>query len=283
MDRNVTYINYGTTQSERFPIPLGVTSSLIDQRNLIDLLAFAGKYAHLLNYYNVDASNLLVRDGNWSFFTEHELFLLAEIGTYNMEASQNQLTLIRTTLSNKSSSLANMIYALRLLFENTVSILEKLNAWYNRSKDYNLKLSEDLANIITKNIAPHLPVLKAYSLFYEKQTHTGHYLYFDHGRLENFDNEVWQLPWKHHTIEEKEKKLVLEIEGTEDPKEQISKTYSDVAAIAQIIQYNLSYVINTAREQFDDYLNTHDDIKPDLALLLTFLICLRGRRISRML
>lgn len=270
MGRNITYINYGVTQDERFPAPLSVDNPLIDQRNLIDLVAFAAKYAGLLNYYTVDADNRLTKDGDWRFFTEHELFLLAEIGTFNMEPNRNQIMLIRTTLSNKDSTLADMIYALRLLFENLMSAMEKLNTWYNRSKAYHLRLAEDLANVISKNIAPHLQTLKAYALYYERRIRLGHYLYLDHKRLEEFDESVWHLPWDYHKIEEKERELNQGTELLEDPRQIITKNYSDVTAIAQIIQYNLNYVINIAREQFDDYLNTHDNIKPDLALLLAF-------------
>lgn len=267
---DIIYINRGITQQERFPATLDPSHTPIDQRELIDLVNFSTKYASLINYYTTDANNQLIHDGDWTFLTRNELFLLAEIGTFNFRQSQEQIRLIISTLGSKISVLNDKLYALRLLFEHILKMLNQLNDWYLRTQKECQTLHADCSNGIENTLAPNLQSIKAYDLFYSNHAYIQPYTYLPKDAFNTFDKDLWKLKWDYYLIEKKENELKTKVVGITDPNEIIRLTYTGLSTIAQSIQYNRNYLINQAKRLFEERLATSSNIKPDLALMITF-------------
>ncbi len=257
-------------QKERFPNTLDPSHTPIDQRELIDLVNFSAKYANLINYYTTDANNQLIHDGDWTFLTRNELFLLAEIGTFNSLQSHEQVRLIVSTLGITTSVLNDKLYALRLLFEHILKMLNQLNDWYLRTQKECQTLHADCSNGIENTLAPNLQTIKAYDLFYSNHAYIHPYTYLPKNAFDGFDKDLWKLKWDYNLIEKKENELKTKVEGITDPNEIIRLTYTGLSTIAQSIQYNRNYLINQAKRLFDERLATSSNIKPDLALMITF-------------
>jgi hypothetical protein len=72
----------GTSQSQRFPLPLGEDYVKIDERSIADILNFTQRLAKEFNYVNGGNA----QDGTWvEFFQEDLSFLLASIAAIDLE------------------------------------------------------------------------------------------------------------------------------------------------------------------------------------------------------
>lgn len=77
----------GTSQPQRFPLPLAESYVKLDERSISDILNFTGRLAQEFNYYN--GANSI--SGTWvEFFQEDLSFILANIGSLDLEAYRNR-------------------------------------------------------------------------------------------------------------------------------------------------------------------------------------------------
>lgn len=270
-DRDITYINKGVSQDERLPQALLPGNIPIDDRSTVDLVAFLGEYASLLNYYSTDAQGQLVKDGDWSFFVNDPVFRLAEIANASQQQNREILDLIFSVLQDPKAGLTNQVYALRLLFEIISTWFSCINQWLHYADVVPKDFFGELTGIVKNNLAPLLVSTRGCALFYEHHAHLTKYMYFDPHQLKNFNEAYWGNLHNYNPIEAVEKNLKTMAGDSEDPEVILKQTYAVIVQAAQNIQYNHNYIISLANTSFNKQLSDRSDIKPDLGLLLTFI------------
>src|ERR1700741_4560250 len=271
LKQDLKYINKGVSQDKRLLPALLPENVTIDARTTVDLVSFLGRYSGLLNYYTAGGpAGELQQEGNWNFFTNDAVFRLAEIATTDISKKGHNINLSLNTLQDKEVSVADAVYALRLIFEVITYLLKLVNKWVQYMEVLPDEFAAQLTKIIQDNLSPLILNIRAYSLFYENHAHLSKYVYFDTGVLKSFDEKYWVNTDDKNGIREQKKKLE-EATATQVPGTIIRNTYSGISDIAQTILYKTNVIIGLAGDSFTKLLSDKSNIKPDLGLLLAFL------------
>jgi len=141
---------YGSTREDRVQARLRPDYAPIDQRTQADRLAFAGRFAPLLQFY--DESNKPA--GDWSAFFEFDLaFLLASIVTTDFQREQFQSWTMYNAVRRGDGRTREVL--------NTIArMVHRINDWYEMSQAierHNFKensLKQSLQSIIENDLRP---------------------------------------------------------------------------------------------------------------------------------
>ncbi|MDX2304719.1 MAG: hypothetical protein NW226_18055 [Microscillaceae bacterium] len=168
----------GSSRFNRFLKALDPEQPLIDEREIEDLMVFAGEYAEKIRFYQ---SNNLHDHKSWAkFFKESVAFVVAEMATIDLkqyEKKYQQVVQIlldtlqknQEVLENKNASIEEYRENVSLiepqfkaLFDIILEMTVLVNRWYlHTAPDFVLK--EDLSLLIRSALKPQLKQLIAFS------------------------------------------------------------------------------------------------------------------------
>jgi hypothetical protein len=265
---NLKYINNGVAQDARMPKALHPDSVKPDGRSTVNLVSFFGQYARLLNYYKSEAEHLS-REGDWSFFSKHPVFRLAEIANTDLTENRQNITIASDALQQEHASTDEKIYALRLLFDTIDVLFARINIWLGYIEELPKGYADNLIKMVQTNLSPMLNETRGYAFIYERYANSTHYTYFDEKKLDTFPDPYWKKDDRRplfytylHPIETGSNTSIDYI---------IGQTYFSIIEVARNILYNANIFVTLAGEQFNSILHNRSDLRPDLGLLLAFL------------
>jgi hypothetical protein len=265
---NLKYINNGVAQDARMPKALHPDSVKPDGRSTVNLVSLLGQYARLLNYYKSEAEHLSL-EGDWSFFSKHPVFRLAEIANTDLTENRQNINIASDALQQENASTDEKIYALRLLFDTIDVLFARINIWLEYIEELPKGYADNLTKMVQNNLSPMLNETRGYAFIYEKYANSTHYTYFDEKKLDAFSDLYWKKDDRRplfytylHPIETGANTGIDYI---------IGQTYFSIIEVARNILYNANVFVTLAGEQFNNILHKRSDLRPDLGLLMAFL------------
>jgi hypothetical protein len=113
--------------------PLDTRYFLPDERSLSDFLKFINRLSKLVIFYDEN----LQKKGNWyEFFISDELFLLAEIESFDLKSIEKRKTEILLKFEKTANSTEKNVL-IKELFDQIKLMLQTVDSWYVFSSKYN--------------------------------------------------------------------------------------------------------------------------------------------------
>ena len=150
-------IRGGTSHGDRFPVSLNPDYAKVDEKNMLDLLAFIKQYSGELSYYQLDNK----ADGTWEvFFRDNIASRLADIATFDIKKAIGAFMQISEDIS------AGPPYKkpLKSQFDLLFTLMYKMEMWSKNSLP-ELLIHEDLLKEISSTLS--LELLRVVS-YYKK-------------------------------------------------------------------------------------------------------------------
>lgn len=231
----------GTSQAERMLKELIPSYVKIDEKSITDTIAFAGKYASLINYYNTDN----IRDGDWQpFFTTGDTVLLAQISVKSKKSDEEIFNTLLKIYRNDPSD------------ENVGNIIVHLFNMASEIRQWN-KFPLSVINVkkqISEWIRNHLQESIRSLIRYDKNQGAIH-------DYSEFYSPDWNLT-----------ELVFNgLAGSSFNEKDLKELFQSFYRVQQKI-------VQTARATFQKVLHKNESHPPHITLFLTFLFLFRYAR-----
>ena len=150
-------IRGGTSHGDRFPVSLNPDYAKVDEKNMLDLLAFIKQYSGELSYYQLDNK----ADGTWEvFFRDNIASRLADIATFDIKKAIGAFMQISEDISSGPPYKKPLKSQFDLLF----TLMYKMEMWSKNSLP-ELLIHEDLLKEISSTLS--LELLRVVS-YYKK-------------------------------------------------------------------------------------------------------------------
>ena len=125
----------------------------IDDKSFEDLVYFAGQFAELIDYYDINNE----RDGNWKAFFDNDVTSqLTLISKFDTEQLRNNFEAAKTEFEGSPDK-----QNLRILFQVIIDSCFLLEKWYSKSVG-GLKLNLELEKAVKAGISDHLSLIIAF-------------------------------------------------------------------------------------------------------------------------
>jgi hypothetical protein len=252
----------GVSQDERVLKSLLPDSVQVDERSISDILAFAAKFAEIVQYYNLENS----RDGNWSkFFERDETIFLSTIVSTDLHKVENEHNRLIHILDNAPRA-EEKLEALEGLMQQILDMAKQINDWYMHALNmdrlnmmHSSELENELENAIKQQLAQNLTDLLAYQedLGFNP---TG---MFSSGEIHKHFHKNWFK--KHEQIGARN----ILIKGLESADK--IKSYTKKIRIQFRTFYSVtSYILQIAPKYLMESLTGKANHRPDIALFISF-------------
>jgi len=258
---NILHWN-GVSQDERVLKALLPDSVQVDERSISDILAFAAKFAEIVQYYNLENT----KDGNWRKFFERDetIFLSTIVSTdlHKIEKEHNRLIQILDNAPRAEEKLE----ALEGLMQQILDLAKQINDWYMDALNmdrlnmmHSSELENELENAIKQQLAQNLMDL----LDYQEDLGFNPTGMFSVGEIRQHFHKNWFK--KHEQIGARN----ISIKGLESADK--IKNYTKKIRIQFRTFYSVtSYILQIAPKYLMESLTGKANHRPDIALFISF-------------
>lgn len=294
------YSNHGISQTERILSYLNPENAKIDARSIADLLSFINKYSRLINYYSYEHhTDKIVKSGDWELLTKHPIFYTAHIASFNekkyndeinsasnsfqlysqnSDKEQNQSNLTVENNSNKTtgSAITDMIYAVRVVFETITEIFSEFNYWLIESDSFSINFKNHVLSIINNNMKHYLNQATGYASFFNKHINSTNYIYLNKKFLLSCDVKYWgDFIKESHQYEKQLLEIYNKLSVSDSKIEEtnfnfLTNYYGFLIELVNNIVVCRNHLKKIAQRELDILLNGDGTLRPDLALLVSF-------------
>lgn len=251
------YKHVGINQKQRARPALDPSYVSLDERSFTDLVLFGTRYASIINYFNLNNKP----DGNWqSFFLSDPSVYLCSVSAIDIRSQANANKRLVEKLKiekNKISKLSGFERLNNAIYQQAL----QMNEWYTfyESKDIDNSFCHNLSTLIARRLSQDLNLFVSYQ---KAAVDAG---LLDDSYLFNYQqfNRVWNIftPFQPADI----------FDPSLGDIENIDKVLPLFEDILWAFDGARKKLIQEAQRIWQGELTKRHDVKPDLALFLTFL------------
>jgi hypothetical protein len=231
---------------------------LPDERNFSDFLKFINRFARELRYFNTSDQP----EGDWhEFFMSDEVFLLADIDSFPLDAIEKERIDILIAFEHQSST-DGRLELIHRLFGIIFRLMRTMNDWYLLSSRFNRNrqsspLELELTSAIEYTAQGSFLRLKA--IRYGAMNDDGSYVF-------PWDDATFCSLWK-----KDQPVQIVYLLGLQQKGDQQNHLFKQLMLILKPVHDTVSYLLVRARQLLIRSLEDRDDHQPHIGLILTFL------------